>query len=331
MHRPNRQILSTAIIAALGAGLAACSGGDSSSSDDSRATADSAQITQSNADTIIDTAFMPQTALFIFAESLAETVLGGDDDGGSPVTKAGRSAAGRGGESLIPTSMLANLGGKRSAPRATESCIGGGSITVIETDVNNDGVGAGDSVSVQFNNCSAEGTTVNGGVVMTINQLSNTQSSGELGIGFSFDELNVQDDGDVVDIDGNLTYDISYDSSHDDIIVSSSGLSFSINAASLNFSHYRLQDMFYVADGSWTSDLDFVVSGSLIGGQITTVTDPLLRGDADISGNPLSGVITFTGQPGDSIRLDAGTGDPETVMKTVNGVSEVVYWYELDL
>jgi hypothetical protein len=74
--------------------------------------------------------------------------------------------------------LSARLAGKQAlvtgaSISTTEQCTGGGTLTIVENDVNgNDLPDAGDSASITANNCLFQGSTLNGGLQLVVNAFS---------------------------------------------------------------------------------------------------------------------------------------------------------------
>lgn len=330
MQPASRRLSSLALSTAITFGATACTGGGSSANN--QAASDSGvKITQQNATDIIHAAFSPQDPLVILSETFAEIFA--DNASSTTITStmmpARLSSENQKTRSLEALGLL--LSSKNTSPPSTSACAAGGTTTTSYTDVNGDGLGAGDSIIVQFNACNSGNLLLDGGVTIKALRLSPNMSDFDISVELSFDQLSAEEDDTTAKLDGKITFDLLYDRSREELLIDSDGMDISINGESISYSKYHLYSMHRHADQSWITDFDFTASGSLIGGKLIVETGPVLRGDENISWNPISGVLTFTGESGSYVSLDAGTGNPDTVMLTVNGESQVMLWDDLDL
>ena len=108
----------------------------------------------------------------------------------------------------------------------TKACTGGGSLTVTETDLNgNNRADAGDSVSLAASNCVFQGSTLNGGLTLTLNSITGNTSAPRYAAAFTMTFNNLSARSATATNTGNGTLMLSLN------VKSSTDQSFSLTAS----------------------------------------------------------------------------------------------------
>jgi len=325
MHTRSRPSFTSIIPVALAIGLAACGSG----SDDEGDIVDDGElikITSNNAKDIAQNALVTPDIFSATTLGVMGIVL--EVDLSSPA----RSPSDLRGKSLLSNGLIDELS-SRQTYQENRNCAQGGNATVTFDDANNNNTpDAGDSLAFDAINCATGEYVLNGGLKIMILALEETENDTSFSFDITYDSLAVieQASGDKSDLNGGVMISFDSNDARERIYLSSDRLDYTANGQALTYTNYS-DELIVFSDETWTRELVYSASGSIIGGRFTAKTDPIGQGDLSISEYPLSGVFTFTGSDGSFVSLDAGTGDPDTVMININGNTQVITWASLGL
>jgi hypothetical protein len=158
----------SAILFAVSTLLVACGGGGGGDAPAaSPAAAGKTQVTLSSANYVaVAQESMSSSSYLADAGSLA---TGAEVSNADVLVRFGQAQANKLPDWFAGTQALAT----GVATTTTEACAGGGSLTVMDNDLNGNGLpDAGDSVSLTATNCVFEGSTLNGGLGLAVNAFS---------------------------------------------------------------------------------------------------------------------------------------------------------------
>ena len=193
----------------------------------------------------------------------------------------------------------------------TKACTGGGSLTVTETDLNgNNRADAGDSVSLAASNCVFQGSTLNGGLTLTLNSITGNTSAPRYAAAFTMTFNNLSARSATATNTGNGTLMLSLN------VKSSTDQSFSLTASQFkttstygsttynrSIESYTV-NMALTASTSTTSAFGTLTS-SAFDSKFVTIDTPVPFVRQLSQPRPASGQATVTGANGAMLRLTA--------------------------
>lgn len=223
----------------------------------------------------------------------------------------------------------------------TPLCTDGGSVTTTGS-ISNPPV-VGDTITLIFSSCNADGEITNGEITMTIAEIPPNFDGTPpytLRIDVVLTSLSVTDtslgltsvsDGDISilimeDLDGNLTTGISGISLENDVADNSETLS-----------NYEFVVTRNLVSNEFNAGMSGTLNSSFIGGSVSFDTSPSFSGDTDISVYPTEGVLLITTDADNSqARLSAQPNDLLLVEVDSDGdgiyeYTDVISWSTLDL
>ena len=193
----------------------------------------------------------------------------------------------------------------------TQACTGGGSLTVTQNDLNGNGQSdAGDSVSLAASNCVFQGSTLNGGLTLTVNAISGNPSGSTFAAKLTMDFNNLSARSATATSTGNGTLVLSLD------VKSTTDKSFSLTASQFkttstygSSTYNRLIESYTVnmaltASTSTTSAFGTLTS-SAFDSKFVTIDTPVPFVRQLSQPRPASGQATVTGANGAMLRLTA--------------------------
>ncbi|MCP4406758.1 MAG: hypothetical protein GY807_03190 [Gammaproteobacteria bacterium] len=285
-------------VAASFALITACGGGDdindnsSSSSGDGNTSA--AQIDSTNGKNLAVNAY--DKAFFI-------RDLGGLTSLAPAVNGAPKSAS--------STSMITQLRGA-IANKTTEldiTCTGGGTLQIIFDDlVPEDMPSAGDSFTVTARNCIEGPDTLNGVFSFVIDSVNEGSGS----FTFSFTNFSVISGADTDTANGSMTIAFSNNGLTETTSITIVSLTVTSNSEMFSLTNYSA--VVTVTGSAYTYDADYMLASPQ--GQITVITDPAFQGISNLC--PTVGTMTISASDGSLAILNADTGDPNTMLLTIN-------------
>lgn len=220
-------------------------------------------------------------------------------------------------------------------------CDEGGTTTIKGGDDDAD-IEVGDYFEFTDTNCATEEydeesdvfyiDTTNGTTRMEVVRVT---SDTDVGYTFTLDQTNTTDNGHSGSVKGSGSINIALDGNGGH----SSDGSFTVTATYDNKSvtYDPLQFDFVVSGNQYSYEYNASVYGTAVQGSFTIATGPSLTGtiddESDEDNYPTAGELTITGS-NSSINLNADTGNPDTVLLTINDngtvTSREVDWDSLD-
>ncbi len=201
----------------------------------------------------------------------------------------------------LPTLASQSDTGSVTGVVATETteCLDGGSVTV-SVDVSDLNVlTVGDTITVTYNNCVESGIVLNGGMSITITEVTGTlDGTPPYALGFKviFTSLSMDDGSLVVTSDGDITMRLSDDGTGNVGMVLS-GNSFTTSAAGVveSLTNYRYDFVMNEISGAYSLDMQGTIESTEIGGSVSFVTLTTFTGnDFGVTDNPTAGVLLIT-------------------------------------
>jgi hypothetical protein len=179
----------SAILFAVSTLLVACGGGGGGGDAPAAAspsTAGKTQVTLSSANYVgVAQESMSSSSYLADAGSLA---TGADVSNADVLVRFGQAQAGKVAAWLASTQALAT----GAVTTTTEACAGGGSLTVVDNDLNGNGLpDAGDSVALTATNCVFEGSTLNGGLTLAVTSFSGNANAPPFSAAFALTFVNL--------------------------------------------------------------------------------------------------------------------------------------------
>ena len=305
----NIQMKSLALVSSV-ALITAC-GGSSSGDSSTPAPENSVAISDTNARNLALDAY--NSAFVIFSGALEST----NNTSANTASNSQSSSSSSSSRSISSFKLL--ISGDRSetfANKTTElttNCSGGGSIVVTEVDNEPEGqINSGDSYTVAYTNCIEGLSTTNGSASFTFNNIADTSAT----VTFSFNNFSTVTPDYSSNINGSMSMSYSENGATDTFSITSPSISMSYNGESVTLTNYSI-----VATETGTQqtlDIDYVLTTPE--GTVTVVTDPVFQGSV-FDDCPTLGTMTITGTNGSSASLNANTGNPNTLLLTINNGS----------
>ncbi len=210
-----------------------------------------------------------------------------------------------------------------------------GTMTLAATDANNNQeLDAGDSFSIEFDDCVlTEGTSTsrgNGKVTMKINSFS--EDGKNVNVTATYDDLTVVEDGKSNSIDGSMTMDVATNGDTVTATVSGKKMVFTEDKDTGTLADFTFRSTINELTQAWTNSIDATVSSSEIKGKIEITTPLELQGVGE--NNPTIGEVKMEGANSTFVSLNADTGNIDTLILTIfDGSvtkSDEIRWDELD-
>lgn len=307
--------LGMAIVSILMAGLlAACGGGGGGGDDDAPPVLNGVSITTANAE-------------FVSAEILNSVdVVEGISSGTTFITGVSITANSDGFDfrdfvveqldkfSVVRQQQLSSGVVGIVIPATTESCSGGGSVTVSGNvaDPMLDTLSAGDTLSLDFSDCNEAGIVISGGLDLIINSTVSTFFDGtppfDIDISIVISGLSVTDAGSTFFGDGDMRLALTEDvSGNYGATLSGNSVTVSEGGLTETLSGYNYVLTGNDSSGDYSIDIEGTVESTALGGSVTFVTVQSFAGnDFTGTGDPTQGVLLMTSDfDGSQARLTA--------------------------
>lgn len=211
----------------------------------------------------------------------------------------------------------------------TEPCAGGGTLTLVENDLNgNQQVDPGDSVSLTANNCSFEGVLLNGQLSLTLNSVTGNLDGYPytLSATFNFQNLAAQSTTERVVGNGSMSMNINARSGFDQTIalgIASFAITSTYGGATYN---QTLKDydtsLILSPSGSsatWTSSVRGTLISSAFDSKSVYIETPVAFVRSGTQSYPASGNAIITGAAGAKIRVTATSASTVTIDLDADG------------
>ena len=241
--------------------------------------------------------------------------------------------------STLASVVRANLGAHAPAgvvgvtTSSTDACTGGGTVTTSATIASNQGATAGDRIDLTFNACVESGTTINGGLSITL--VTFNSDATKITADTSVSNFTVSAGALAARLNGSMRMSLDETSgTHRLTSMTSSSLSYDrlVNGtarATRTLSNYSFAEDETVADGSTSTTFSYSASGSFpnfgtVAFDAQTTQAIVVPGGATV---PSSGAGKVTGANGSSVtitvvsggvKLDVDTDGNGTIDATIN-------------
>lgn len=212
---------------------------------------------------------------------------------------------------------------------STQPCDGGGTLTVVENDLNgNQQVDPGDSVSLTANNCSFDGAVLNGQLSLTVNSLSGSFDNYPytLSATLRFTSLTAQSGSDSVVGNGSLRLDLqanNYNAKTTKLSTKSFSLSstYGVKTYSQTLQDYETNLQMAPAGSvtTWTSSANGTLTSSAFGSKSVRIETPTPFVRSGSQFYPSSGSALITGAAGAKVRVTAVNATTVTIDLDADG------------
>ena len=223
----------------------------------------------------------------------------------------------------------------------TNSCSGGGTVTLSATYSVQNEVNPGDTVSMTLSNCIQDTKQTNGIVSLTISTFDQVTRNFSASFAFTNLKTTTTSSGDYVWLHGGFTASFSGDGTTTPLVASLSGNALTVEERSSGVVTQAMLSNFSFADtlainGDFSFDHNYTIASTRIGGSIVVATEtPFIVYSGD--SYPTVGRVVATGAAGASIRLSALDnltalleydlgGDGIYGNETIDPASKVVNW-----
>ena len=180
----------------------------------------------------------------------------------------------------------------------TQTCSGGGTVTLSGDVSNVNIISVGDSLTFTFNNCVELGTVWNGTLDFTITELTGNVDLTPpytLSVDAFMTSLSISDGSTVIIGDGDMSLQISEDlSGNETVMLSGNSYSESVNGQSEVLTNYLYSIDTNSISGDFSIGLSGTYESAAIGGSVSFDTLTLFTGNTLISENPLAGELLIT-------------------------------------
>lgn len=220
----------------------------------------------------------------------------------------------------------------------TNSCTHGGTETFDFGDGDSQ-IEIGDYFSMSENSCAEQEFDEAGQPYIATTSssmrldISAVNGENDLSFTLSMSESTITDNGHSSSMQGSGSMSFSLDGNGGQQAAGNMQISATMDGETINFDPINYN--FSQTGNQYSYDYSMTASGSGINGSMTAATNPPFTGTVDGGGDtgaPTAGILTITGG-NSSIILDAGTGNPDTVLMTINEngtiTSEEIDWDDL--
>jgi hypothetical protein len=331
-HRSTRMLCAGLLTAA----LTACGGG----SGDAAAPAPApTPITAANADAVAARGYETANALFDASSAASEQVKASTGGTGLDLVRFSLAqvrslAAGQGGVGPSPKGAAPSYKGTSTESLA---CPSGGSLTVTVTDLNGNGdADAGDSASITFNACAADGAVTSGSMGFVFVSYTTGAAADSVSVTVTFNALRVVEGNNVSSATGDMTLAAKISNVSPfttDVTLSGSKLDLVEGAEIRTLAGYTGQLLIDDTRRTYSYAVAGAVSGSGLPGTLTLSTPVPIAGPLD--GNPTTGRIVVTGASNSQVTLTASPPTGVEVALDANGDGtpesrRVLTWAQFD-
>ncbi|NOY72921.1 MAG: hypothetical protein GXP14_11190 [Gammaproteobacteria bacterium] len=246
------------------------------------------------------------------------------------------------GQAYLSTSTLNNIPDSLSGVEISETvdCTNSGSMTISGNIVNSDSNfwSKGDSLSVNFDNCSEGSYTINGAMSFTLNTDENDESTAPYNNSMSMimNNLSIVPSGEApLQAQGDMTISSSSD---DGIIINSSisgtNLSFTEGGVTETLTDYQFDLTDNQATGEYSENIKATIDINQLGGRVACTTLTLFEGVGE--SNPHTGILKCVGANQSSVTLTAidntkVTLDIDTDGDGITDETQESTWAEVEL
>lgn len=212
----------------------------------------------------------------------------------------------------------------------TEQCAGGGTLTVVENDLNgNQQADAGDSVALTANNCSFDGQVLNGQLSVTLISAAGNFESGypyTLSGTLSFNNLTAQSSTTRVAANGSMTMNIDARSDVDQslaLAIDSFAISRTYAGVTSSQTLTKYDTSLKVSPAgsgaNWTSSFRGTLASSVIDSKAVSIDTPVAFVRSSSQTYPASGQATILGAAGSKVRVTATSATDLTIDLDADG------------
>jgi hypothetical protein len=340
VHAPDARSTRTLCASLVVAALAACGGGGGDTAAPTVAPAPAATpITTANADAAAARGYEIANALFDASSAASQQLKAGTGANRLDLVRFSLAqirslAAGQGG--VGPSAKGAALTVKGTSTDSL-ACPSGGSITVTVTDLNNNGAAdAGDSASITFNACVADGVVASGSMGFVFVSYASGAAADSTSVTVTFDALRIVEGSNVSSATGDMTLAATISNVSPfttDVTLSGSTLVLVDGAENRTLAGYSGRLLIDETRRTYSYAVAGAVSGSGLPGTLTLSTPTPIAGP--LAGNPTTGQIVVTGASSSQVTLTASppTGVELALDANGDGMPEsgrVLTWAQFD-
>jgi hypothetical protein len=335
LHAPRTHATRTAPALLLAATLAACGGGGG---DDAASTPAPAVITSANSNTVAAQGYEVAKTLFDATSAATAQLKSGDAPGLDLVrfslAQVQSIVAGKPG--VGPSAARDPLAVKATTSQSLQ-CPSGGSISAISNDQNGNGIpDAGDSATLGFNACSADGTVVSGSMTFVFQSFSSTAAADTARVTVTLSDLRAVSGSQVQTANGDLTLAATIGNvSPFTTVVAVSGTRLAVVDGSVSRTLAGYSGQMTVDDTrrTFAYSVSGVISGSGLPGSLALSTPTPITGS--VAGGTSAGVLVVAGAANASVSLivDGSTGVRVALDSNGDGTPEsqqALTWAQLD-
>ena len=334
--RSTRMLCASLLVAALTAG----GGGGGDTTAPAAAPAPSATpISAANADAVAARGYETANALFDASSAASEQLKAGTGSTGLDLVRFSLAqirslAAGQGG---VGPSAKGAASSAKGTTTDSLTCPSGGSITVTATDLNNNGAAdAGDSASITFDACAADGVVASGSMGFVFVAYTTSAAADTASVTVTFNALRIAEGNNVSSASGDMTLAATISNVSPfttDVTLSGSKLTLVDGAENRTLAGYSGRLLIDDTRRTYSYAVAGAVSGSGLPGTLTLSTPIPIAGT--LAGNPTTGRIVVTGASNAQVSLTASppTGVELALDANGDGTPEsrrVLTWAQFD-
>lgn len=323
------------------AALTACGGGGDDAPAPAAAPAP-ASISSANANTVAARGYETASALFDASTGATAQLKSGDVPANGPTRDLIRfslaqvQAVVAGREGAGPAIKNSPMTAKATTTESVQ-CPSGGSISASLVDQNGNGeVDPGDSATVSFNACVADGETVSGAMAFTIQSYTSTPAADSARAVFTFRDLRSVSGGAVSSVNGDMTLAATISKVSpftSDVTISGSNLAIVDGTESRTLSGYSGRLLTDDTRRTYSYSVSGSVSGSGIPGTLVLSTPTAISGG--YAGDPTAGKLVMSGAGNASVSLTAAPPTGVVLALDANGdgtaeAQQTLTWAQLD-
>lgn len=291
--------------------LSACSGGGGGSDDSSAAAPTSAAV-------VITSGNASKVSAEAYDATVSTRDLGASGLGGGGITAAivnsdatafDLIAFTRQQISRLPdlqNQVVANTVLAPVIPATTESCELGGTLTLSGEVANTEALSPGDSITIEFNNCSDSFSLLGGKFTMRFNSIMDDPSAGSFGFDVSLTmvDFSVTAAGETSTGNGDIRLAIpNFNSIEVEVSISGNSLTLTNGNQTSTLTSYSITETLNEATGAYVTDSHGTLDSIEVGGSISFDTTVSFQGEN--SEYPFVGTLVISGANGSSTRMTA--------------------------
>jgi hypothetical protein len=323
------------------AALTACGGGGDDAPAPAAAPAPTL-ISSANANTVAARGYETANALFDASMGATDQLKSGDSLANGPALDLVRFALAQV-QTVVAGGLGAGPGVKRS-PMMTKAttnesvqCPSGGSISASFVDQNGNGeADPGDSATITFNGCVADGETVTGTMAFTIQAYTSSLAADSVRAVYTFRDLRSASGGVVSSVNGDMTLAATISNVSpftSDVTLSGTNLAIVDGGESRTLSGYSGRLLTDDSRRTYSYSVSGSVSGSGIPGMLALSTPTAISGS--YSGDPTAGRLVMSGAGNASVSLTVAPPTGVVLALDANGdgtpeSQQTLTWAQLD-